>query len=94
MTKNIYTGKYKCQDHGIGFDSTGNFSHPDAETGKNVITFGVDMSNSKHVNNKTKKVLVLCRGLIQKIDESTIYAEKMYSSNFTIANKTFCLRQS
>ena len=94
MTKNVDTGKYKYQDHGIGFDSTGTFAHPDAETGKNVITFGVDMSNSKHANNKTKKVLVLGRGLIQKIDDTTIYAEKMYSSNFTIANKTFCLRLS
>ena len=49
------------------------------------------MTNSKHANNKTKHVLVLGRGLIQKVDDTTIYAEKMYSSNFTIANKTFCL---
>ena len=28
---------------------------------------------------------------MQKIDDTTIYAEKMYSPNFTIANKTFCL---
>ena len=42
-------------------------------------------------NNKTKDILVLGRGLIQKIDDTTIYAEKMYSPNFTIANKTFCL---
>ena len=49
------------------------------------------MTNSKHANNKTKHVLVLGRGLIQKVDDTTIYAEKMYSPNFTIANKTFCL---
>ena len=49
------------------------------------------MTNSKHANNKTKYVLVLGHGLIQKIDDTTIYAEKMYSPNFTIANKTFCL---
>ena len=36
-------------------------------------------------------VLVLGRRLIQNIDDTTIYAEKMYSPNFTIANKTFCL---
>ena len=29
--------------------------------------------------------------LYQKIDDTAIYAEKMYSPNFTIANKTFCL---
>ena len=49
------------------------------------------MTNSKHANNKTKYVLVLGHGLIQKIDDTIIYAEKMYSPNFTIANKTFCL---
>ena len=49
------------------------------------------MNNSRHANNKIKDVLVLGRGLIQKIDDTTIYAEKMYSPNFTIANKTFCL---
>ena len=49
------------------------------------------MTNSKHANNKTKDVLVLGLGLIQKIDDATIYAERMYSPNFTVANKTFCL---
>ena len=49
------------------------------------------MTNSKHANNKTKDVLVLGRGLIQKIDDTTIHVERMYSPNFTIANKTFCL---
>ena len=49
------------------------------------------MTNSKHANNKTIDVLVLGRGLIQKIDDTTIYAEKIYSPNFAIANKTFCV---
>ena len=49
------------------------------------------MTNSKHANDKTKDVLVLGHGLIQKIDATRIYAEKMYSPNFTVANKTFCL---
>ena len=66
-------------------------THPDGGIGKNVIIFGVDMTNSKHANNKTKDVLVLGRRLIQKIDDTTIFAEKMYTPNFTIANKTFCL---
>ena len=48
---------------------------------------GVDRTNSKHA----KDVLVIIHGLIQEIDDTTIYAEKMYSSNFTVANKTFCL---
>ena len=49
------------------------------------------MTISKHANNKTKDVLVLGHDLIQKIDDASIYAEKMYSPNFTVANKTFCL---
>ena len=93
MTKNADKDKYKYQGHGIGFDLSGIFSHSDEGDGKNVIIFGVDMTNSKHANNKTKDVLVLVHGLIPNIDDTTIYSEKMYSSNFTVANKTFCLSQ-
>ena len=41
----------KCQysDYGICFDLTGTFRHPDCNYGKNVITFGVHMNNSRHV---------------------------------------------
>ena len=91
MTKNADTGKYKYQGHGMRFDLSGVFGHPNGGDGKNVIIFRVDMTNSKHANNKTKDVLVLGHGLIQKIDDTTIYAEKMYLPNFTVANKTFCL---
>ena len=97
MIKKADTDKYEYQGHGIGFDLAGTFTHPDGGTGKNVILRGlgwgegVDMTNSKYANNKTKDVLVLGRDLIQKIDDKTIYAEKMYSLNFTIANKPFCL---
>ena len=49
------------------------------------------MTNSKYANNKTKDVFVLVHGLIQKIDYTTIYADKMDSPNFKVANKTFSL---
>ena len=49
------------------------------------------MSNSRHSANKTRSVLVVGHGLIQNINDTTIYAEKMYSPNFTVDNKTFCL---
>ena len=49
------------------------------------------MSGSKHANNKTKTALVLDRDFVQKIDDTTIYAEKRSSPNFSIDNKTFCL---
>ena len=66
MTKNADTDKYKYQGHGIGFDLSGIFSHTIEGDGKDVIILGVDMTNSKHANNKTKHVLVLGHGLIQK----------------------------
>ena len=66
MTRNADTDKYKYQAHGIGFDLSGSFSYPLGGDGKNVIIFGVDMTNSKYANNKTKDVLVLGHGLIQK----------------------------
>ena len=76
MTKNADTDKYKYQGHGIAFDLTGTFTHPDGGIGQNVFVLRVDMTNSKHANNKTKDVLVLGREFIQKIDDTTIYAEK------------------
>ena len=91
MTKNADTDKYKYQGHEIGFDLSGTFTHPDGGNGKNVLIFEVDMTISKYTNIQTKDVLVLGHDLIQKINDTTIYAAKMYSSNFTVANKTLCL---
>ena len=84
--------KWQYIGYGIEFDSTGSFTHPDdGKDARNVIVFGADMSNSRHRTNKTQSVLILGNGLIQKINDATIYAEKMYSPNFTVDNKTFCL---
>ena len=49
------------------------------------------MSSSGHANNKTRNILFLGIDFIQGIDNTTIYAEKIYSTNFTVANKKFCL---
>ena len=49
------------------------------------------MSNSRHATKKKQSVLVLGHGLIQKTNDTTIYAEKMYSPNFTVDSKIFCL---
>ena len=48
------------------------------------------MSTSTHIDNKKKNILVLARGPMQGL-ESTLTAEKMYSINFTIKKKEFCL---
>ena len=49
------------------------------------------MGSSAHVNNKTINILVLCKDFTQGINNTTIYAEKMYSADFTVAKKFFCL---
>ena len=47
------------------------------------------MSSSAHIDNK-KKDIVLGKGPTQAL-EHILTAEKMYSINFTVTNKTFCL---
>ena len=76
---------------GIGFDRSGTFGHPDGSTARNIIIFGVDMSGSVQASNKTQDFLVLGKGLIQLIENTTIYAEKTYSPNFSAENKIFVL---
>ena len=49
------------------------------------------MSRSVHANNKTKNILVLGKDFIQGLDNTAIYAEKLYSVNFTKTNTKFCL---
>ena len=48
------------------------------------------MSSSAHVDNKKKDILVLGKGPTQVL-EHTLTAEKMYSINFPVTNRKFCL---
>ena len=48
------------------------------------------MSTSTHIDNKKNDILVLGRKPTQGL-ESTLTAEKMYSINFTVTKKKFCL---
>ena len=57
--------------------------------GRNVIIFGVDMSFSKHANNKANNIYVMGKDYVQKINETTIYAED--ERNFTDPGKKFVL---
>ena len=90
ITKNASTSKYKCKGYGICFDESevfthgrkeGNFNH--TTLARNVITFGADMSFSKHVNNTANNIYVMGKDYIQKINDTTIYAEKNFYRNFT-----------
>ena len=42
-----------------------------------------DMSSSVHANNRTRNILILGKDFIQGLENTTIYAEKLYSINFT-----------
>ena len=45
------------------------------------------MSFSKHANNKANNIYVMGKDYIQKINNTTIYTEKMYYRNFTDPGK-------
>ena len=58
--------KYIYSGYGLGFDSTGDFTHLQGGKAKNIIIFGVNSSNSTHATNKTQNILILGHGLTQK----------------------------
>ena len=90
LTKNADIDKYRYLGYEIGFDRKSSFSFPNGGFGLNVVIFGADMSSSVHVDNKKKDILVLGKGKAQGL-EHPLTAEKMYSINFTVIKKKFCL---
>ena len=98
ITKNADTSKYNYKGYGICFDESEEFTHvrkrgnfSDTTTGRNIIIFGVDVSFSKHANNKANNIYAMGKDYIQKINDTKIYAEKMYYRNFTVPGKKFVL---
>ena len=96
--KNIYDPSYKYKGYGICFDESEGFSHVRKEgnfnhttLAKNVIIFGADIGFSKHTNNKANNIYVIGKDCIQKINDTIIYAEKMFYRNFTDQGKKFIL---
>ena len=90
LTKNTDIDKYGYSGYGIGFDRRSSFSFPGGGFGQNVLIFREDMSSSAHIDNKKKDIFVLGKGSTQGL-EHTLIAEKMYSINFTVTKKKFCL---
>ena len=90
VTTNVDISKYRYSSYGTGFDRRSVFSFPDGGLGQNVLIFGVDMSFSPHIDNKKKDILVFGKRPTQGL-EHTLTAEKMYSINFTVPKKKFCL---
>ena len=64
--------KYIYSGYGLGFDSTGEFIHPQGGAARNVIIFGVNSSNSVHATNQAQNILILGHGLTQKVNNTTI----------------------
>ena len=98
ITKNANTSKYKYKGYGICFNESEEFTHVRKEgnfnhttSARNLIIFGADMSFSKHANNKANNIYVMGKDYIQKINDTTIYAEKMFYGNFTDPGHKFIL---
>ena len=92
ITKNATdTSKHKYERYGICFDEGGTFSKSGINNGRNVLIFGVHENSSVHANNKANNIYVMGDLFVQGINDTTLYAEKIYSQNFTAANKKFVL---
>ena len=90
LTKNADIDKCEYSGYGTGFDRRSSFSFPSSGFGQNVLIFGAGMSSSAHIDNKKKGILVLGIAPTQGL-EHTLTTEKMYSINFTVTKKKFCL---
>ena len=49
------------------------------------------MRSSVHIDNKSKKILILSEGPTKGLDDTTLTAEAIYLINFTQPNKRFVL---
>ena len=87
LIKHIDIDQNKNSGYGIGFVKKGEFSFGSNGSGRNVIIFRANMSNSVQSNNRTKNILVLDTDFIPGLDKTTIYSEKLYSISFTKTNK-------
>ena len=81
------TSKYKYEGCRICFDEGGTFSNGNISNGRNVLNFGVHESSLVHANNKADNIYVMGDPFVRGINDTTLYAEKIYSQNFTAANE-------
>ena len=86
-----HDSKNKYKGYGICSDEGGMFSIGNINNGRNVLIFGVHESSLVHTNNKANNTFIMGDGFVQGINDMTLYAEKIYSQNFTQPNKKFVL---
>ena len=93
ITKNATgTSKHKYEGYGICFDKGGTFSKRGINNGRNVLIFGVHESSLVHKNNKANNIYVIGDLFVQGINDTTLYAEKLYSQTFAAVNKKICIK--
>ena len=92
ITKNATdTSKHKYEGYGICFDEGGMFSMGSINNGRNVLIFGVHENSVVHSNNKANNIFIMGDGFVQGINDTTLYAEKIYRKKFSAVNKKFVL---
>ena len=91
ITKNADTDKYKYKGYGICFDEGGLFSIGNINNCRNVIIFGVRENSVVHSNNKANNIFIMRDAFDAFINDTKLYAEKMYSQNFTQPSTKFVL---
>ena len=67
------------------------FSEGSINNGRNIIIFGVHKNSFIHSNNKTNNIYIMGKDYVQGINNTTLYADKIYSQNFTQPSKKFVL---
>ena len=55
------------------------------------LAFGVDCGSSAHIDDRTKDILILGKGLTWGLEYIILTAEPEYSINFSEQEKKFCL---
>ena len=99
ITKNATDNpKNNYKGYGICFDGRSQFGHTITEgshthttNGRNVLTFGIDMSFSVYATNRANHKYLMGDGLTQGINDTTLYVEKNYYRNFTDPGNKFVL---
>ena len=91
ITKNADTSKYKYKGSSICFDGDALFSVGNINNGRNVAIFGVHENSVIHSNNKANNIFLMGDVFMQGTNDTTLYAERMYSENFSQPSKKFVL---
>ena len=91
LTENTDTSKYKYEGYGICFDEGGVFSKVNITDCRNVLIFGVHENSVVHSNNRATNIFIMGDGFVQGINDTTLYAGKIYSKNFSAVDEKFVL---